>query len=106
MEQQQWVGIDVCQKYLDVYVRPVEKLFQVTNDEDGIKELTKILREIKPELIVLEATGGMELNAATQLTQAELSVAIINPRQARDFAKATGLGHSLAPIGDAGSLVN
>ncbi len=90
MEQQQWVGIDVCQKYLDVYVRPVEKLFQVKNDEDGIRELIKILSEIKPELIVLEATGGMELNAATQLTQAELSVAIINPRQARDFAKATG----------------
>ena len=90
MEQQQWVGIDVCQKYLDVYVRPEEKLFQVKNDEDGIRELTKILSEIKPELIVLEATGGMELNAATQLTQAELSVAIINPRQARDFAKATG----------------
>ena len=86
MEQQQWVGIDVCQKYLDVYVRPVEKLFQVTNDRDGMRELTKILSEIKPELIVLEATGGMELNAATQLTQAELSVAIINPRQARDFA--------------------
>ena len=90
MEQQQWVGIDVCQKYLDVYVRPLEKLFQVTNDEDGIRKLTKILSEIKPKLIVLEATGGMELNAATQLTQAKLSVAIINPRQARDFAKATG----------------
>ncbi|MEL6931324.1 MAG: transposase [Cyanobacteria bacterium J06600_6] len=90
MEQQQWVGIDVCQKYLDVYVRPAEKLFQVTNDEDGIRKLIKILSEIKPKLIVLEATGGMELNAATQLTQAELLVAIINPRQARDFAKATG----------------
>lgn len=62
----------------------------VSNVENGIRELTKILTEIKPKLIVLEATGGMELNAATQLTQAELSVAIINPRQARDFAKATG----------------
>ena len=90
MEQQQWVGIDVCQKYLDVYVRPAEKLFQVTNDENGIKELTKVLSHIKPELIVLEATGGMELDVVTQLTQAELPVAIINPRQARDFAKATG----------------
>ena len=64
MEQQQWVGIDVCQKYLDVYVRPMAKLFQVTNNENGIRELTKILSEIKPKLIVLEATGGMELNAA------------------------------------------
>lgn len=90
MEQQQWVGIDVCQKYLDVYIRPLEKLFQVTNDEVGINKLVQTLKKIQPELIVLEATGGMEIDAATQLTQAELAVAIINPRQARDFAKATG----------------
>lgn len=90
MEQQQWVGIDVCQKYLDVYIRPIRELFQVTNDESGITELVKKLRAIKPELIVCEATGGMELTAAIELTQAELAVAIINPRQARDFAKATG----------------
>ena len=52
MEQQQWVGIDVCQKYLDVYIRPLGKLFQVTNDDSGITELVKILTEIKPELII------------------------------------------------------
>lgn len=90
MKQKQWVGIDVCQKHLDVYIRPIGELFQVTNDESGIAELIRKLREIKPELIVLEATGGMELTAAIELTQAELAVAIINPRQARDFAKATG----------------
>lgn len=88
--EQQWVGIDVCQKYLDVYIRPSGKLFQLTNDEFGIAELIQTLKEIKPELIVLEATGGMELNAAIELTQAEFAVAIINPRQVRDFAKATG----------------
>ncbi|MBE9045779.1 hypothetical protein IQ255_15420 [Pleurocapsales cyanobacterium LEGE 10410] len=70
---------------MDVYVRPLEKLFQVTNDENGIKELTKILSQIKPELIVLEATGGMELNAATQLTQAELSG--VRPRYVRNSAR-------------------
>ncbi|MGV2832054.1 hypothetical protein [Myxosarcina sp. GI1(2024)] len=59
MEQQQWVGIDVCQKYLDVYICPIGKLFQVTNDDSGISELVKILIEIKPELIVLEATGQL-----------------------------------------------
>ena len=88
--EQQWVGIDVCQKYLDVYIRPSGKLFQLTNDEFGIAELIQKLKEIKPELIVLEATGGMELNAAMELASAELAVAIINPRQVRDFAKATG----------------
>lgn len=90
MSEKQWVGIDVCQKYLDVYIRPLKKLFQVTNDEVGISKLIKTLRKVAPELIVLEATGGMEIDAAIKLTQAELAVAVINPRQARDFAKATG----------------
>lgn len=90
MIQQQWVGIDVCQKWLDVCVRPTGKLFQVTNDEQGIRQLVQTLMEIKPELIVIEATGGMEIAAASELTTAGLAVAIINPRQARDFAKATG----------------
>lgn len=90
MGEQQWVGIDVCQKSLDVYIRPSQKLFQVTNNEIGIKKLVQTLKNLQPELIVLEATGGMEIDAAIQLAQAELAVAVINPRQARDFAKATG----------------
>ncbi len=55
MSEQQWVGIDVCQKYLDVYIRPLSKLFQVTNNEMGITQLVQTLVEIQPELIVLEA---------------------------------------------------
>ena len=90
MSEQQWVGIDVCQKYLDVYVRPIGNLFQVTNNEVGIGKLVQTLSQIKPELIVVEATGGMEIDVAVKLTGAGLAVAIINPRQARDFAKATG----------------
>ena len=90
MSEKQWVGIDVCQKYLDIYVRPLGNLFQITNDEVGINKLVQILAKIQPELIVLEATGGMEINATIKLTEAGLAVAVINPRQARDFAKATG----------------
>ena len=90
MSEKQWVGIDVCQKYLDVYIRPLEELFQVTNNEVGISSLVQTLSNIQPELIVLEATGGMEIDVGVQLTQAGLDVAVINPRQARDFAKATG----------------
>ena len=90
MNEPQWVGIDVCQKYLDIYVRPMAKLFQVTNDDSGIQKLIKLLRDIQPELIVIEATGGMERNAAVVLTQVGFAVAVINPRQGRDFAKATG----------------
>ncbi|MBE9166016.1 IS110 family transposase [Pleurocapsales cyanobacterium LEGE 06147] len=90
MREQQWVGIDVCQKYLDVYVRPKGKLFQVSNNEIGITQLVQTLMAIQPELIVLEATGGMEINVAIKLAEAGLALAVINPRQARDFAKATG----------------
>ena len=88
--EKQWVGIDVCQKSLDVYIRPSEKSFQVTNNEIGIRELVQTLTNIKPELIVLEATGGMEIDAVIKLTEAGLALAVINPGQARDFAKATG----------------
>ena len=50
MNEKQWVGIDVCQKYLDVYIRPKEELFQVTNNEVGISSLVQTLSNIQPEL--------------------------------------------------------
>ena len=87
MSDKQWVGIDVCQKNLDVYIRPSSKLFQVRNDEIGIRKLIKTLNKVQPELIVLEATGGMEIDAAIKLTQAGLAVAVINPRQAIVFCQ-------------------
>lgn len=85
-----WVGIDVCQKSLDVYVRPTGELFQFENGDVGIPQLVQSLKAVQPELIVLEATGGMEIPCALALRDAGLAVAIINPRQGRDFAKATG----------------
>lgn len=72
MSEQQWVGIDVCQKYLDVYVRPLGNLFQVTNNEVGISKLVQTLKNIEPKLIVLEATGGMEIDAVIKLTEVKL----------------------------------
>jgi transposase len=86
----QWVGIDVSKYYLDVYVRPQQLALRVKNNLSGIVNLTEQLTSIKPELIVLEATGGMELDVAENLSSAGLAVSIINPRQARDFGKATG----------------
>ena len=86
----QWVGIDVSKPYLDVYIRPIGQALRVSNNHSGIMELTKKLQLIKPELIVLEATGGMELEVAEYLSSQKLAVSIINPRQARDFGKATG----------------
>ena len=53
MSKKQWVGIDVCYRSLDVYIRPSGKFFQVTNDEVGIGKLVQTLNNIEPELIVL-----------------------------------------------------
>lgn len=87
---EQWVGIDICKNSLDVYIRPSAIVIQVKNNEAGIKELQQRLCQEQPSLIVLEATGGMEREAALTLQQAGLPVAVINPRQSRDFARATG----------------
>ena len=86
----QWVGIDVSKSYLDIDVRPQGLTLRVENKNSEIVKLTEKLQSLKPELIVLEATGGMELEVAEHLSSAGLGVSIINPRQARDFGKATG----------------
>jgi transposase len=86
----QWVGIDVSKATLDVYLRPMGKALKITNDEEGIADLVKQLKTVEINLIVLEATGGLETEVIIQLQTALLPVAMINPRQGRDFAKATG----------------
>lgn len=83
-----FVGIDVSKKRLDVAVRPEEQLWSVSNDEAGVAELCERLKALQPQCIVLEATGGLELPAATALAVAKLPVAVVNPRQVRDLAKA------------------
>ena len=84
-----FVGIDVSKAQLDVAVRP-EGHFSVVNDEHGLAQLLGQLRAITPTLVVLEATGGMELPLTSALALAGLPVVVVNPRQVRDFAKATG----------------
>lgn len=83
-------GIDVSKDRLDVALLPSKESWSVSNDESGIDELVGRLRRLGPALTVLEATGGYEMAAATGLAHADLPLAIINPRHARDFAKATG----------------
>jgi transposase len=85
-----FVGIDISKARLDVAVRPSGERESVSNDEAGIKALTTRLSTIHPALIVLEATGGMERSLTRALASAELPVVVVNPRQVRDFAKATG----------------
>lgn len=85
-----FVGIDVSKAQLDVAVRPGEEVWQVGNDEQGIAELVQKLKQLAIGLIVLEATGGWELAVVGALAEVGLPVAVVNPRQVRDFAKSLG----------------
>ena len=82
------VGIDVSKATLDVAVLPGERTWQVNREEAAIASLVATLRDLSPRLIVLEATGGLEAPVTAALGVAGLPVVVINPRQARDFAKA------------------
>jgi transposase len=85
-----FVGIDVAKAELVISVAPSEERFTVANDERGVRTLVERLRAVAPTLIVLEATGGYELLSVAALAAAALPVVVVNPRQVRDFAKATG----------------
>jgi transposase len=84
-----FVGIDVSKAQLDIALRP-EGRFVVPNDETGRAHVVERLRALPVGLIVLEATGGLELPLSGALVAAGLPVVVANPRQVRDFAKATG----------------
>ena len=85
-----FVGIDISKARLDVAMRPSDETESVSHDGAGIDSLVKRFKEIGPALIVLEATGGFERQVLRALASAELPIVAINPRQVRDFAKATG----------------
>ena len=85
-----FVGIDVSKERLDVHIRPSEEAFIVTRDDKGLASLVKRLQSAPPQLIVLEATGGLQVRTAGALAAAGLPVAVVNPRQIRDFAKSVG----------------
>jgi len=84
------VGMDVAKDRLDVAVRPSGETWSEPNDEAGISALVVRLRPLSPALIVCEATGGFERAAIAALAAAGLPVVVANPRQVRDFARATG----------------
>lgn len=85
-----FIGIDVAKAHLDVAVRPAGTSQRFPNTAEGIAALHAFLNKCAPTLIVVEATGGLERAAVTALATAGLPIAVINPRQARDFARATG----------------
>lgn len=98
-QESHFVGIDVSQNRLDVAMCPTmdrseqgeaTEEWSVSNDDSGIDQLVNRMLEVQPARIVLEATGGMEVPVSGALAVVGLPVAVVNPRQARDFAKSTG----------------
>ena len=85
-----FVGIDVAKAARVVSLLPSSERFSVANDERGVRTLVERLRSVGAQRIVLEATGGYELLAVAALVAASLPAIVVNPRQVRDFAKATG----------------
>jgi transposase len=86
-----FIGIDIAKDTLDFHVKPTGESWTSKNNAKDISEAVKRLSSLKPTCIVLEATGGYEMLLAIALTAAKLPVAIVNPRQVRNFAKALSI---------------
>ena len=84
------IGIDVAKERVDIAVRPSDRTWSASYDDDGVEALVGQLQELSPAAVVLEATGGIEMPLAAALAAASLPVVVVNPRQVRDFAKSTG----------------
>lgn len=85
-----YIGLDVSKHHLDLAFEPVGDARRLPHTEEGVTALVAQLQALHPALIVLEATGGYETDVATALALAGLPVAVVNPRQVRDFARALG----------------
>ncbi|WP_444884126.1 IS110 family transposase [Microbulbifer sp. PSTR4-B] len=84
------VGIDTSSKQLDIYVRPTGQFFSVTNNKEGIKDAIKQLQPLKPQKVLIESTGRLELEFVCAAHKAGLPIVVCNPAQVRNFAKSAG----------------
>jgi transposase len=85
-----FVGIDVAKDHWDLCILPGGHPQQFSSDDSGLQSLRQVLRRLSVQRLVMEATGGYEAHLAAELTEMGLPVAVVNPRQVRDFARATG----------------
>ncbi len=85
-----FVGIDISKAQLEVGLLPTREIWHVPNEPKATTGLVARLQELAPKLVVLEATGGLEIPLAAALSRAGLPVVVVNPRQVREFARATG----------------
>lgn len=90
MESSVFVGIDVSKKTLEVALRPSGEAWTIANDKVSAEGLAARLAGLRPVEVVMESTGGLEVSAASVLALAGLPVAVVNPRQVRDFGRSTG----------------
>ncbi|MFT7387416.1 MAG: transposase [Candidatus Endobugula sp.] len=90
IEQEINVGIDTSQSQLDIYIRPLDIYFSVSNDDKGVKEAIKKLKAYPPTRVIIEATGRLEMLFVCAACAAGLPVVVANPAQVRNFAKAAG----------------
>ena len=91
MEQEViYVGVDVAKAHVDVAIRLSDDGWVVANDDAGLRQLVSRLKTLEPHMVVLEASGGLELPLVAALAVEELPVVVVNPRQVRNFARATG----------------
>ncbi len=89
-DQQVYVGVDVSKDYLDVAVQPTGVAWRVQNNDSEIQELVSRLKDLRPKLVVMEATGRYEMPLAGGLQLKGVPMRVVNPRQAREFARSTG----------------
>jgi transposase len=85
-----YVGIDIAKRTFDICWLPEQQVQQFENNTKGIRQAAGMLAKRKPNLVVMEATGGYEAMLAAELHAASLPVAVVNPRRIRDFARANG----------------
>jgi transposase len=91
MEQEvTYVGIDVAKAQVDVAIRPTNDRWEIPRDEAGIRKLVSQMKTLEPVMVLLEASGGLELPLVAALAAEAVPVVVVNPRQVRDFARATG----------------
>lgn len=86
-----YVGIDISKDHLDLHQLPQDRTVRFETDPEGTSKLITYLKRRKPNLIVIEATGGYESQLAAELATAELNIAVVNPFQVRSYAKALGI---------------
>ena len=89
-EAKVFVGIDISKETLDLAIVGQETTWQLNHDETGISQLIDLVTPMNPQLIVMEATGGLEIDIVTRLSAAGLPISVVNPVRVREFAKAIG----------------